>query len=120
MLGDAAVSLNPVFAQGLAVGLEGLLLWRAQLQQGRVDSHALWRQLRPRVDDAWRIATLEDRFTPPPTGPWHAVVRAGTSMLLRRLRASPALWRQVLAVLTMQAPASTLARPGLWRSWLGW
>lgn len=120
VLGDAAVSLNPVFAQGLAVGLEGLSLWQAQLQQGHVDSQALWRQLQPRVDDAWRIATLEDRFTPPPTGPWHAVVRAGTSMLLRRLRASPTLWRQVLAVLTMQAPSSTLWRPGLWRSWLGW
>ncbi len=120
VLGDAAVSLNPVFAQGLAVGLEGLALWRAQMERGEVDGHALCRQWRPCVDDAWRIATLEDRFTPPPTGPWHAVVRVGTTLLLRRLRASPALWRQVLAVLTMQAPSSTLWRPGLWRSWLGW
>jgi 2-polyprenyl-6-methoxyphenol hydroxylase-like FAD-dependent oxidoreductase len=120
VLGDAAVSLNPVFAQGLAVGLEGLALWQAQVRSGAVDSHALWRALGPCVDDAWRIATLEDRFTPPPIGPWHVLVRAATSALVQRLRASPLLWRQVLAVLTMQAPSSTLWRPGLWRCWLGW
>jgi 2-polyprenyl-6-methoxyphenol hydroxylase-like FAD-dependent oxidoreductase len=121
VLGDAALSLNPVFAQGMAVSLEMLGILDAQLQAGALCSRRLHQTVGPTLQRAWLLGTVEDRFSPSPQVPswWRAVVLAGTRRLFGLLQRRPRLHRQFIRVVTMVDPPSRLLRPGLWLDWLG-
>jgi len=120
VLGDAALSLNPVFAQGMAVSLEMLAVLDSQLQAGSLCSRRLHQTVGPTLQWAWLLGTVEDRFSPSPQAPrwWRTVVLAGTRRLFARLRRRPRLHRQFIRVATMVDPPSALLRPSLWLDWL--
>jgi 2-polyprenyl-6-methoxyphenol hydroxylase-like FAD-dependent oxidoreductase len=121
VLGDAALSLNPVFAQGMAVSLEMLAVLDGQLRAGALCSRRLHQTVAPTLQRAWLLGTVEDRFSPSPQAPswWRALVLAGTRRLFGLLRRRPRLHRQFIRVATMVDPPSRLLRPGLWLDWLG-
>jgi 2-polyprenyl-6-methoxyphenol hydroxylase-like FAD-dependent oxidoreductase len=116
VLGDAAISLNPVLAQGMAVSLEMLSVLDDQLRTGALCARRLHRTVGPALQRAWLLGTVEDRFSPSPQAPrwWRAIVRASTRWLFVQLRRRPRLHRQFVRVVTMVDPPSSLLRPALW------
>jgi 2-polyprenyl-6-methoxyphenol hydroxylase-like FAD-dependent oxidoreductase len=118
VIGDAACSLNPVYAQGMSVAiLEAEVLGKV------LDRHGLarigprfHRRARHVVDSAWMLATGSDLADPAVEGPRPAswrIVNAYVNRLLPVAHRDPVVANAFLEVNAMVAPPQRIMRPGI-------
>ena len=132
VLGDAAAAFNPVYGQGMTVGMLGALELGACLedQRERVGGSSLTglsrrfqRRLARVLDMPWQIATGED-FRWPGTagerpGSTHKLVQAYFDIVLRLATEEPEVHAAMLRATHLLDPARALFRPGIVKRVLG-
>ena len=119
--GDAACSLNPVYAQGMSVAFGEALTLARVLDRNGLDrvGPRFFRQTKPITGAAWSMAIGADLGHPGVTGPRTARWRL-LNAYIRRLfgvaHRDPVVAEAALRVLGMVAPPQQLMRPPIaWR-----
>jgi 2-polyprenyl-6-methoxyphenol hydroxylase-like FAD-dependent oxidoreductase len=122
VLGDAVSVFNPIYAQGMTVGVAAAALLDARLaaaRGGRLDGLAVafQRDLARALRVPWLLATIEDRWWASDRGEPVSFADRASRTYIRRLHAamsrSPALARRFLRVMHMTAPPATLLAPAV-------
>lgn len=118
--GDAIVSTNPVYGQGMSVAaLEALQLHHTLASPGDDLTFRFFDRVEDIVDITWMIAVGADLQYPQAEGSRSSIARLFdwyTSRLLNRARSDGTLTDAYIRVMRMEEPPTSLFRPGLvWR-----
>ncbi|MCK9899931.1 FAD-dependent oxidoreductase [Frankia sp. Cpl3] len=117
VVGDAACSLNPVYAQGMTVAAQQSEVLGRCLRAGRDDlARRFHQEAAPLIDLAWRMSTNADLNYPGVEGPRTARVRL-TNAYLRRAHIAahvdPVVARAFMRLANLVEPPASILRPAM-------
>ncbi|MFE9773766.1 NAD(P)/FAD-dependent oxidoreductase [Streptomyces sp. NPDC005931] len=118
-LGDSVAALNPLYGQGMSVAAQSAVALRASLSHGLTPGAArrAQRAIGRRVDMAWALSVGQDVHFPATTGKRATVadrlLRRYVSRLSRTATGSFHAATALTDVLSLQAPPTSLVRPGV-------
>lgn len=121
VLGDAVAGFNPVYGHGMSVAAQGARALRAELDAGGLRNPGLGRRTqravaRP-VSVAWDLATGQDVFYPGAVGKQPTagdrILARYVDRLIHTATADFEVATALTDVMTLEAPSSTLVRPGV-------
>jgi 2-polyprenyl-6-methoxyphenol hydroxylase-like FAD-dependent oxidoreductase len=116
VIGDAACSFNPIYAQGMSVAADQALILREHLRLGTGSVHGFRRAAARASRTAWNMSVAGDLRIPEVDGPRTARVRlanAYTDHICRAAREDPAVARAFVRVANLVDPPGRLLRPGM-------
>jgi 2-polyprenyl-6-methoxyphenol hydroxylase-like FAD-dependent oxidoreductase len=119
VLGDSVCVFNPIYAQGMTVGLTAAAMLGRRLTEtgGRIEglAAAFQRDLARSLRVPWLMATTEDRWWAADGSARIPLKDRATRLYVRRLQTamsdSPALARRFLHVMHMTRPPASLLAP---------
>lgn len=120
-LGDAVCSFDPVFGQGMTVGLQCVKVLQQELQQrqGKIQAKAFYRRLSKMLFVPWLLASTEDFRYPVVTGKrpfWLGMMQQYTLKVFLLSAKSKFVYLQFTRVFHMTIPPYALFSPAmLWR-----
>ncbi|MGW3308323.1 FAD-dependent oxidoreductase [Streptomyces sp. NPDC001073] len=118
-LGDAVAAFNPIYGHGMSVAAQGALAVRRLLSSGHTDgfARAAQRAIAQPVNVAWSLATGQDVHFASTEGKSpnlaDQLLRRYVSRLSRTATGSFYAATALTDVLTLEAPPTTLVRPGV-------